>query len=159
MNKLILLMLLTLVGCSAFQTKENVAPIDHTYSETVKPLPSLDGVAVQQLPVSPKAIKAVGPNGEPLVGFTVEGADQLRKLRAAAEANTQLATDALDTNRSLINERNSVVQLGRLEEARANYLAQQWKMQADEADKAKRDQRWSEWGNRLLWVVSLFLIK
>lgn len=161
MKKLLLLIVITLVlpGCAMFQDVKNVAPVETIFSDNVKPMDPMPPVEVQTLPEMPKAQRAYGENGEPLVGFTVEGLDQLRLYRAKAEANTQLANDLVAVNNSVVAERNAVARLGKLEEARANYLAQQWKVQADEADKAKRDQRISEWGNRLLWVVSLFLIK
>lgn len=156
---LIVPLLLLMVGCSTFQDTKNVAPIETVFSDNVATMDPVPEVKVQDLPVMPKAQRAYTANGEPLVGFTIDGLDQLRIYRAKAEANTALANDLVAVNNSVVAERNAVVRLGKMEEARANYLAQQWKMQADEADKAKKEQRLSEWGNRLLWALSLFLLK
>lgn len=147
---------LLLAGCA---TTQYVAPIDTTFSDTVKDLPRIEGVVVQELPELPTAVKTYDSQGVPHVGFTVEGADRLRELRAKAEANTELANDLLRTAQSLQAERDSVARLGRMEEARANYLAQQWKMQAEEADRQRSERKWSEWGNRVMTIAAFLLLR
>jgi PBP1b-binding outer membrane lipoprotein LpoB len=152
----VLLAFLLLSGCAAFgEVKKVEAPVSKNFTDATRPLDPVT-LHVMPVPASPTAFRATDKAGNPAVGFTVSDLDRLREMRAVAKANTDLATSLLDTTNAVIKERNALVDLGRLEEARANYWAEQWAAAKTEAEQAKRDKQLAEWSSK--GSILLFLI-
>ena len=156
----LMLLILMSSGCaSMFGTKDSDRVQSKSFTEVSKPLEQLTEVKVQPLPVMPTAIPATDAQGNKVVGFTKDGLDQLRQLKAAAEVNTDLANGLLSTTNSVIAERNALARLGQVEEARANYYANMADEERKRADKEHRDRVIDNWSNRILLILGAFLLK
>lgn len=153
---LLLVLLLAVTGCS---TVDQTIKPDTVFTDTVKQLPlASDTIQVQPVPDSPTAIKATDAKGNAVVGFTKEGLDQLRQMRAAAETDAALAQQALSTLNSVINERNAVAKIGEVEQARANFYAEQYQVKAKEADREHRYRVVEEWASRISLLALLAIL-
>lgn len=143
-----------LSGCSVTPVK---APISTTVTDRITVMEVYtDKIKVQPLPdTSSKPQKVITPSGEAFAGFNAQQLNALKELRIAAEANTLIAEELLSTHTALVNNRNTIAELAKIEEARANFMAEKWAEAETDLKQEKRDHFINLWGQRLLILLGI----
>lgn len=118
-NLLILLLVFGIAGCA---NKIKVEDYTSNSLDVLTPIDQPDAQPVAMPTVLPES-KPVTQDGKTYVGFTPTGARSLLKLKNAAEANTKLLELSLDSQKSLVQERNAVLTAAKAEQTRANLYA------------------------------------
>jgi hypothetical protein len=98
-------------------------------------------------------------NGKQWAAFDVQGMNQLRLFNAAAQANTKTGVALLTTSQAQVTERNSLLALAQQEQARSNFLANQWADAKEDANKQQLEKETSGWAYKAMLVLTIFLLR
>jgi len=169
---LLLVLLLCLPGCATFDTLmgggEERTPFDNVEVSATKSMtmfsdnartsePLADHLQPIPLPPLPKATVVADADGKEHAAFTADGMNQLIYYKDVSASNTQLAKDLVGVANSAINQKNAVVEAGKLEERRANHNAEKLALTEEELKRTKRKAWFSRWGYRAATLAAFIL--
>jgi len=157
------LLLLTLpffTGCASFSMPDIARVQPPTSTQVSDSLRYLDVERLNiirplKIPETPKATVVTNDTGEKMVGFTPEGSVALREIVAVAETNTRVADQLLESNKALMKSHNSLVDLAKAEEERANFMATKWAEAENELSKERVGNFIEIWGYRALILIGI----
>lgn len=112
---LLLGMIIFCVGCST--TGPQIEPTDHF--NAIEPMEG-PAIVVETLPKVNAIV--VHKDGVDYPAFTLSEFDKLREYKAKSEKNTEVLRQIIDINKSLIVERNLLLEAAKAEERRANNI-------------------------------------
>lgn len=147
-------LLMLVSGCSVTQIK---APVSTAITDRVQ-LIDISNIKIELLELpdtSSKPKVAHTKDGEKVAGFNKKQLRSLKELREVAKVNTDIAIELIATNKALIDNRNTIVELAKIEESRANFMAEKWAAAETALEKEKRDHIIDVWSQRILMLLGI----
>lgn len=143
--KLLLLLLigLTLTGCTTLSV---TAPVADTFSEFE---------AVKTTEIKPVAIPKL-PKVD-LSLFTEEQKRQIIQVRESGLANEALVNEMVKAYNSAIRERNALIELGKISDAKFDFMAQRWADSEEARARDKQEYLISEYFYKSLLLLGLVI--